>query len=157
MNNFTFGGYEGGRPFAYYETLGGGIGAGPGSDGGDGMHAHMSNTRNTPVEALESSFPVLVEAYGLRSGSGGQGLYHGGEGVVRRVRFLAPVSITITSERRQRAPYGLQGGTPGKVGVNRVTRGGKENVLSGKVSLPLEAGDVVTIETPGGGGWGRKV
>lgn len=155
MNNFTFGGYENGRPFAYYETLGGGSGAGPRSAGGDGMHTHMSNTRNTPVEALESSFPVRVEGYALRSGSGGRGRFDGGEGVLRRVRFLAPVSVTITSERRRRAPYGLQGGEPGQPGINRVICGGTERVIGGKAALRLEAGDVVIIETPGGGGWGK--
>ena len=155
MNNFTFGGYLDGASFAYYETLGGGIGAGPNRAGGDGMHAHMSNTRNTPIEALESSFPVRVESYSLRTGSGGSGRYAGGEGVVRQVRFLAPVTMTITSERRRRGPYGLQGGAPGKAGLNRLSSGGAEHVLDGKVSLHLQADDVITIETPGGGGWGK--
>ncbi|HZD10606.1 MAG TPA: hydantoinase B/oxoprolinase family protein, partial [Candidatus Binatia bacterium] len=156
MNNVTFGGDLEGHTFAYYETLGGGIGAGPQGPGGSGMHAHMSNTRNTPVEALESTFPLRVEKYALRTGSGGCGRHAGGDGLVRRIRFLAPVSVTITSERRQRRPYGLCGGDPGKAGRNAVTHvDGRETVVGGKVSLQVEAGDVVTIETPGGGAWGE--
>lgn len=155
MNNFTFGGVVEGKTFAYYETLGGGIGAGPEGAGGDGMHAHMSNTRNTPVEALESTFPIRVLSYALRPDSGGKGLHDGGDGVVRHVRFLVPVSVTITSERREMAPYGLQGGRPGQVGRNRIVHKGQTEDAGGKVALQLDAGDEVCIETPGGGAWGE--
>ena len=156
MNNLTFGGVAaaGELPFAYYETLGGGVGAGPDAPGGSGMHTHMSNTLNTPVEALEYSFPLRVEAYSLRQGSGGAGQACGGEGLHRRIRFLCPAQATITSERRQRPPYGLQGGAPGKQGKNMLIRGGKETNLSAKVQLDLEPNDILQIETPGGGGWG---
>ena len=155
MNNFTFGGDDRGNAFAYYETLGGGIGAGPLASGGDGMHAHMSNTRNTPVEALESTFPLRVETYAIRTRSGGRGQHTGGDGVIRRVRFLAPVRVTITSERRLRSPYGLQGGESGQPGRNLVIRGENEQTVGGKVALQLDAGNAVVIETPGGGGWGK--
>lgn len=155
MNNFTFGGEDEGRPFAYYETLGGGIGAGPGAGGGNGMHSHMSNTRNTPVEALESSFPLRVEEYSLRDGSGGRGQHQGGEGLVRRVRFLVPVDVTITSERRVHAPYGLHGGESGGPGRNTIIHNNRRTTMRGKVALRLAAGDVILIETPGGGGWGQ--
>lgn len=161
MNNLTFGGVypddarERGDTFAYYETLGGGIGAGPSADGGHGMHAHMSNTRNTPVEALEYSFPLRVERYALRQGSGGSGRYRGGDGLVRAIRFLSPATITITSERRERPPYGLEGGTPGVAGRNLLIRDGQEQALPGKVTLELDSGDVLRLETPGGGGWGQ--
>lgn len=154
MNNFTFGGEIAGEPFAYYETLGGGVGAGPTGDGGSGMHSHMSNTRNTPVEALESTFPLRVEEYALRSGSGGKGRHRGGNGLVRRVRFLVPVDVTITSERRIHAPYGLYGGEAGRPGKNSIIREGQQISAAGKISLRLEAGDTVIIATPGGGGWG---
>lgn len=155
MNNFTFGGEVDGQPFAYYETLGGGIGAGPTSAGGSGMHSHMSNTRNTPVEALESTFPLRVEQYALRSNSGGKGRYQGGDGLIRRLRFLAPADVTITSERRSHAPYGLNGGEAGRAGKNSLIRNGQRSAAGGKASLRLEAGDVIIIETPGGGGWGQ--
>ncbi len=156
MNNFTFGGSVDGRPFAYYETVGGGVGAGPLGPGGHGMHVHMSNTRNTPVEALETTFPIRVVRYGVRHASGGEGRHNGGNGVVRQVRFLTPVTVTITSERRLNAPYGLNGGAAGQPGVNRVIRHGSEQTVGGKAFLQLEAGDVVSIETPGGGGWGER-
>jgi len=161
MNNLTFGGVfpdeagNSGETFAYYETLGGGIGAGPQAGGGHGMHAHMSNTRNTPVEALEYAFPLRVQSYALRQDSGGKGRCQGGDGLVRAIRFLSPVSVTITSERRERPPYGLEGGSPGAAGRNLLIRDGEERVQPGKARLELEAGDVLRLETPGGGGWGR--
>jgi N-methylhydantoinase B len=157
MNNLAFGGSvgEGAPPFAYYETIGGGAGAGPQGDGADGIHVHMSNTLNTPIEALEYSFPLRVRAYHLRRGSGGAGRRRGGEGLVRSLEFLAPVTATLTSERRRRAPYGLQGGADGQPGRNSLLRDGVEIPLPGKVSLELQPGDVLRIATPGGGGWGR--
>jgi N-methylhydantoinase B len=155
MNNVTFGGEVDGRPFAYYETLGGGAGAGPQGPGGSGLHVHMSNTRNTPVESLENTFPIRIELYALRDGSGGEGLHDGGRGLVRRIRFLAPATVTITSERRIRQPYALKGAAPGKAGTNLVEHEGQSRDVGGKASLPVNAGDVVTIKTPGGGGWGQ--
>lgn len=162
MNNLTFGslpGSDAGSPFAYYETIGGGAGAGPNAAGGSGLHVHMSNTLNTPVEALEYSFPLRVTEYRLRPHSGGDGQQRGGAGLVRAIEFLAPVSATITSERRQRPPYGLQGGAPGAVGGNSVMRGGAadEEALPGKVAVELAPGDTLRIATPGGGGWGQPV
>jgi N-methylhydantoinase B len=143
--------------FAYYETIGGGAGAGPGADGGSGLHVHMSNTLNTPVEALEYQFPLRVEAYALREGSGGHGRYRGGEGLVRNFRFLVPVTVTVTSERRTHAAYGLQGGEPGQRGQNSLVHEGQEILLPGKFTRELAADDVLRIETPGGGGWGEPM
>jgi N-methylhydantoinase B len=157
MNNLTFGGRLGnGRPFAYYETIGGGAGGGPEGPGGSGLHVHMSNTRNTPVEALEYSYPLRIERYQLRPGSGGYGRQAGGDGLIRAVTFFTPVQITITSERRERPPYGLQGGAPGQPGQNSVQRAGQTTAepLPGKCTLSLEVGDQLIIATPGGGGWG---
>lgn len=156
MNNLTFGGVDPyGVPFAYYETMGGGAGAGPRADGASGIHCHMSNTLNTPVEALEHELPVRVRRYALRRGSGGRGLHRGGDGLVREIEFLAEARVTILSERRERAPYGLAGGEPGQPGENRLRRaGGAEEVLPGKASFDVQPGDVLIIATPGGGGWG---
>jgi N-methylhydantoinase B len=219
LNNVTFGARLGELdssnrpPFAYYETIGGGIGAGPAADGGDGMHVHMSNTRNTPVEALEYAFPLRVVEYSLRQGSGGDGFHRGGDGLVRAIQFLTPVTVTLMSERREERPYGLQGGEAGERGRNYLIRGGNRGKsgelrgtqegwseergawsvkerksgeiggnqeggeelsivngqlsivneegsgvtsLPGKVTLALEAGDILRIETPGGGGWGKS-
>ncbi|MCB8946709.1 MAG: hydantoinase B/oxoprolinase family protein [Ardenticatenaceae bacterium] len=157
MNNLTFGGKHPGteRPFAYYETIGGGAGAGPSTDGGSGMHVHMSNTLNTPVEALEYSFPLRVEQYSLRPSSGGDGLHQGGDGLVRSIRFLTPVTVTVTSERRQRGAYGLQGGEDGRPGRNQLIQRETRTDLPGKFTRQLEADDILQIETPGGGGWGE--
>ncbi len=162
MNNVTFGGsYPAGWPapsahYAYYETIGGGAGAGSAGGGAAGVHVHMSNTRNTPVEALEYSFPIRVEEYALREGSGGSGLHRGGEGLIRAIRFLGPATVTITAERRRRGPYGLAGGAPGAVGRNVLRRGDESTELPGKATFAVEPNDVVRIETPGGGGWGSQ-
>ncbi|HEC22301.1 MAG TPA: hydantoinase B/oxoprolinase family protein, partial [Chloroflexi bacterium] len=159
MNNLTFGGTDprNGQPFAYYETMGGGSGAGPRSDGASGIHCHMSNTLNTPIEALELTLPVRVRRYALRHGSGGEGLHRGGDGLVREIEFLAPARVTILSERRRYAPYGLAGGQPGTQGENRLipADGSPERPLPGKVSFNVAPGDVLHIGTPGGGGWGQ--
>jgi N-methylhydantoinase B/oxoprolinase/acetone carboxylase alpha subunit len=160
MNNLTFGGaypagWDGGASnYAYYETIGGGAGAGPSGDGASGIHVHMSNTLNTPVEALEYSFPIRVEQYALRQDSGGRGRHQGGDGLVRAIRFLAPASVTITSERRRQGPYGLAGGEPGAPGRNILLSGGQVIDLPGKTVVNIAIDDVVQIETPGGGGWG---
>ncbi len=157
MNNWTFGGVRpDGSPFAYYETLGGGMGARPTLNGLSGVQVHMTNTLNTPVEALERQFPVRVRRYGLRSDSGGAGQQQGGNGLVREIEFLEPATISILSERRIRPPYGLQGGSAGAVGRNTLIRNGAEHILPGKATVELEAGDILRIETPGGGGWGGE-
>ncbi|MCP4416341.1 MAG: hydantoinase B/oxoprolinase family protein [Chloroflexi bacterium] len=158
MNNLTFGGKysDSKRPFAYYETMGGGAGAGPHANGGSGLHTHMSNTLNTPVEALEYSFPLRLEQYNLRANSGGDGLHKGGDGLIRAIRFLTPVNVTVTSERRKQGAYGLQGGQNGQPGRNSLIQGEKITQLPGKFSHELASGDVLQIETPGGGGWGVK-
>jgi N-methylhydantoinase B len=155
MNNLTFGGSDKGRPFAYYETIGGGSGAGPQGNGCDGIHVHMSNTLNTPIEALEYAFPIRVEEYRLRKRSGGAGKFHGGNGLVRAIRFLTSARATITSERRRYPPYGLQGGSPGEVGQNDLIRKEETISLPGKTEISLDEGDIIRIATPGGGGWGK--
>lgn len=154
MNNFTVGGLAGGRQFVYYETLGGGHGGSSGGAGLSGRHCHMSNTLNTPVEALEYSLPMRVRRYHLRDDSGGAGAHRGGDGIVREYELLAPATATINAERRLRPPYGVHGGAPGKCGVNRLIRSERVETVSGKHTAQLDAGDRVIIETPGGGGWG---
>lgn len=155
MNNLTVGGVVNGRQFVYYETIGGGHGGHPNGDGISGRHSHMTNTLNTPVEALESALPLRVVAYGLRENSGGEGRYRGGDGIRRVYEFLSPATVTVNSERRLRAPYGLMGGGVGRRGVNTLIRDGKAQVLGGKVTFFARAGDLLVIETPGGGGWGK--
>ena len=146
---------ETGRPFSYYETIGGGMGAGPNADGDSGVHTHMTNSLNTPVEALERSFPIRVKEYRLRIGSGGNGKHFGGNGIVRSLEMLADCQVNILSERRKHAPYGLRGGGSGKKGENAVSQGKRSKRLHGKQSISLFKGDLLTIETPGGGGWGK--
>ena len=160
MNNLTFGGEfprersRASSHFAYYETIGGGAGAGPRAAGASGVHVHMSNTRNTPVEALEYDYPVRIERYALRAGSGGRGQFDGGDGITRAIRFLAPATVTITADRRSRGPYGLAHGRSGRPGRNVLVRQSEELELPGKTTLTAEPGDIILIETPGGGGWG---
>jgi N-methylhydantoinase B len=156
MNNVAIGGYDPERdtPFAYYETVGGGAGAGPNGDGLSGVHVHMTNTLNTPVEALEYAYPFRMRRYALRRGSGGAGHHRGGDGIVREIEFLSPATITLLSERRRTAPYGLQGGEPGAQGRNVLFRDRKIEELPGKARIEVQPGDVLSIRTPGGGGWG---
>ena len=154
MNNFTVGGFADDRQFVYYETLGGGHGGANRGEGLSGRHCHMSNTLNTPVEALEYSLPMRVRRYHLRDHSGGAGTHRGGDGIVREYEMLAPATVTINAERRLRPPYGVNGGAPGKCGLNRVIRDGRAEIVGGKHTAQLDAGDRVIIETPGGGGWG---
>jgi N-methylhydantoinase B len=116
----------------------------------------MTNTRNTPVEALEQSLPVRVLEYRLRDGSGGEGRFRGGDGIRRVFEFLAPATVTINSERRVHSPYGLHGGEPGTVGRNLLLRAGEEIDLGGKAALCVAPGERLVIETPGGGGWGKR-
>jgi len=146
MNNLTFGNER----FTYYETLGGGQGACPDADGPSGVHVTMSNTLTTPAEALELAYPLRVERHGLRLGSGGAGQHRGGEGVIRELRALEPCRVSVISDRRRHAPRGARGGDPGAPGANSVN--GEE--LPAKATRDLAAGDVVRIETPGGGGFG---
>jgi len=155
MNNVAVGGGADDEQFVYYETLGGGHGASSRGDGLSGRHCHMTNTLNTPVEALEYSLPMRVRRYQLRAGSGGAGRHRGGDGITREYELLAPATVTINSERRLRAPYGINGGGGGKCGVNTIIRGGRAVTVGGKHSAHLDAGDRVVIETPGGGGWGK--
>ncbi len=158
MNNVLVGGRNPatGRPFVYYETVGGGMGAGPRQAGASGVQSHMTNTLNTPVEALEFEFPLRISRYALRKGSGGRGAHEGGDGLVRDMEFLAPARLTLLSERRRSRPYGLQGGEPGQPGENVLHRreGGEEERLPAKVSLDVGPGDVLSVRTPGGGGLG---
>jgi 5-oxoprolinase (ATP-hydrolysing) len=153
MNNFTFGD----ETRQYYETICGGSGAGPDFDGADAVQTHMTNSRLTDPEVLELRFPVLVEAFSLRAGSGGQGAHRGGDGVVRRVKFLAPMTAAILSNRRRLAPFGLEGGAPGATGANAIERrdGGVER-LGATASALMQPGDIFIISTPGGGGFGRN-
>jgi len=146
MNNLTIGA----RGFTYYETIGGGQGASPGADGPSGVHVAMSNTLNTPVEALEVAYPLRVEAYRLRRGSGGAGGHRGGDGIERRVRVLVDAEISVIAERRRRGPSGRAGGGDGAPG--RTTLNGRE--LPAKWRGEVRAGDVLGIESPGGGGYG---
>ena len=156
MNNLTFGGISPeGHAFAYYETIAGGAGAGPGWHGASAVQTHMTNTLNTPIEALEHAFPIRIERYRAHQGSGGAGEYHGGEGVERAFRFLVPATVTLLSERRVSAPWGLAGGQPGARGENLLLREGKPEPLPAKVSFEAKAGEVLLLKTPGGGGFGK--
>lgn len=151
MNNLAMGSANPPEPWDYYETIGGGMGAGPRGGGWDGVQTHMTNTLNTPIEVLEARFPVRVTRYALRLGSGGAGQRPGGDGLIRELELLAPAEVTLLSERRRLRPWGLAGGSPGAPGINRLN----DAELPGKVSLRVKAGDRLTIETPGGGGWGQ--
>ncbi len=161
MNNVTIGAPrqgegQGVRGFTYYETIGGGMGARPASDGPSAVHSHMTNTLNTPVEALEYAYPMQVLRYEIRKDSGGGGKFRGGDGIVRDLRVLTDAQVTILSERRKNPPYGLSGGEFGQCGENILIRGEKEIPLPGKGTMELKAGDVLSIRTPGGGGFGNK-
>jgi 5-oxoprolinase (ATP-hydrolysing) len=154
MNNFTFGDER----FGYYETICGGSGATAEAHGADAVHTHMTNTRLTDPEVIERRYPVRVREFSIRRGSGGAGRRQGGAGVVRKIEFLRPLRVSILSERRgPYAPFGLQGGQPGALGQNLLQRSGSASVedLGGKVQIEVQPGDVLTIETPGGGGFGR--
>jgi 5-oxoprolinase (ATP-hydrolysing) len=146
MNNVTFGSTD----FGYYETIGGGSGAGPDFAGASGVQCHMTNTRITDVEVLEASHPVSVLRFARRSGSGGRGRHSGGDGLIREIRFLAPMELSLTSERRTIAPFGLLGGEPGAPGRNLLNG----RPLPGRFTGPVRAGDTLSVETPGGGGYG---
>jgi 5-oxoprolinase (ATP-hydrolysing) len=151
MNNFTFGNAR----HQCYETIAGGSGAGPGFDGTDAVQTHMTNSRLTDPELMEARFPVLVESFSIRTGSGGAGAHRGGDGVVRRIRFREAMDAGILSNRRRVPPFGLADGAPGALGINRVERAdGSVEVLGATASAAMAPGDVFVIETPGGGGFG---
>ena len=152
MNNFTFGD----ATRQYYETIAGGAGAGPDAPGADAVQSHMTNSRLTDPEVLETRFPVLLEEFSIRRGSGGAGAAKGGDGATRRVRFLEPMTAAILSNHRRIAPFGAAGGETGKVGVNRIERAdGTVEILGSTSEGPMAPGDVFVIETPGGGGFGK--
>ena len=158
MNNLTIGGTDKrtGNQFAYYETVAGGLGARPGLDGIDGIHTHMTNSLNTPAEAMEYAYPMRVRRYAIRRESGGGGQFRGGDGIVREVELLTDARVTILSDRRKIRPYGLNGGEPGSAGRTVFISNAGEQVLAGKDSVQASAGDLIRIETPGGGGWGER-
>jgi N-methylhydantoinase B len=157
MSNLTIGGYDTfrARHFSYYETIAGGVGAAPGHPGPSGLHTHMTNTLNTPIEALEAYYPMRITEYRIRRGSGGRGQYNGGDGLVRELECLVESNVSLLSERRVMAPWGLSGGGDGEVGVNCLIHNGSSTKLPGKTNAQLAPGDRIRIETPGGGAWGR--
>lgn len=157
MNNLIMGGTgPQDSAFAYYETMGGGMGAHAAGDGLDAVQVHMTNTKNTPVEALEQAYPLRIRRYAIRRGSGGSGRFRGGDGIVREVELLGPTHVTLLTERRRHQPYGLAGGSPGAPGRNCLHKAGATSwqELPPKVQLELATGDILRIETPGGGGYG---
>jgi N-methylhydantoinase B len=157
MSNLTIGGIDPrtGRPFAYYETIAGGMGARPIADGISGVHTHMTNSLNTPVEALEYAYPLRVRRYSYRPNSGGRGKFRGGDGLVREIELLADAQVTLLSDRRKFRPHGLAGGEPGEAGSAVHLSGKGAKVIAAKSSIMAKKGDVISIETPGGGGWGK--
>ncbi len=158
MNNLTVGGQDAarGRSFAYYETIAGGAGAGRDGEGASATHTHMTNTLNTPAEALEYAYPLRVLRNEVRRGSGGDGRHRGGDGVRRDLQVLQSARACILSDRRRVGPYGLEGGGAGRRGCNVLIRGRSEKELPGKVCLDVKAGDILSIRTPGGGGYGSQ-
>jgi N-methylhydantoinase B/oxoprolinase/acetone carboxylase alpha subunit len=154
MNNFTFGSER----FQYYETIAGGAGAGPGYHGASGVQTHMTNSRLTDPEVLERRFPVRLREFALRTGSGGAGEFRGGDGLVRELEFLEPMTAALLANHRRVRPFGLAGGEPGAVGVDRLLRrDGSSETLRATAEFAVDAGDRLRIETPGGGGYGRRV
>jgi N-methylhydantoinase B len=159
MNNLTIGGIDPrtGHPFAYYETIAGGMGARPTKNGVSGVHTHMTNSLNTPAEALEYAYPLRVRQYSLRTGSGGIGLHCGGDGIVREIEVMTDAQVTLLADRRSRGPYGLAGGSDGSCGRTFIIRrDGSAEEIPGKTSVRLSSGERIRIESPGGGGWGRS-
>ena len=157
MNNTAVGGPDPrtGGTFAYYETVGGGMGAAPQGPGLSGVHSHMSNSLNTPVEALEHAYPFRIAHYSIRRGTGGEGIHRGGDGLRRDLELLTDGTVTLLSERRVQGPRGAAGGEDGTPGENVLIRNGVETRLEGKVTFDAQAGDVVSVRSPGGGGWGK--
>lgn len=160
MNNLTIGGWDErlGREFAYYETIAGGMGARPEADGLTAVHTHMTNSLNTPIEALEYSYPLIVRRYQIRRRSGGAGRHRGGDGVIREIELLVPARLSLLADRRRFAPYGLAGGCPGARGAANLRLPGRPATrLPGKFSMVVPRGATITVETPGGGGHGEPV
>ena len=160
MSNLAFGSPQdtpSDASYAYYETIAGGMGGRSGADGANAVHTHMTNTLNTPVEAIERELPVMVESYSVRKGSGGPGRFPGGDGIIRQYRFLEDSHVSLITERREKRPWGARGGEDGKSGRNTLVSGGEEEKLPAKCSVAVKAGEAVRIETPGGGGWGAPV
>ncbi len=158
MNNLTIGGTDPrtGSPFTYYETAAGGMGGRPGKPGISGVHTHMTNSLNTPAEALEYAYPLRVRRYSLRAGSGGAGRFRGGDGIVREIEVLTDCEVNLLSDRHSRGPWGLAGGADGATGKASILRGdGSIEAMLGKFSMRLRKGERIRIETPGGGGWGQ--
>jgi N-methylhydantoinase B len=155
MNNVTIGGGQP-QPFTYYETIAGGSGARPDRPGASAVHSHMTNTLNTPIEALEYAYPLRVRRYAIRRGSGGAGRYPGGDGLQRDIQVLVPCQASLLTERRRTRPYGLAGGGQGQPGENKLVRAGQDIELPGKGVFELQPGDVLSIQTPGGGGFGEE-
>jgi len=153
MNNLSLGG----SGFAYYETIAGGMGASACADGASAIHTHMTNSWNTPIEAFEHQFPLRIAGYRVRRESGGAGLHQGGDGIVREFEFLTAAEVTLLSDRRERGPWGLAGGLPGKPGKNTLVRAGRPQKLPAKSRFDARPGDLLRIETPGGGGWGKPI
>ena len=157
MNNTLIGGWDPEREkmFTYYETIGGGMGASPHTPGTSAIHSHMTNTLNTPVEALEFAYPFQVVRYAIREGSGGLGKFPGGDGIIRELLLHCPAQVSLLTERRRFQPYGLAGGGPGKPGENILIRNRKPRHLPSKGTYNLEKDDILSIRTPGGGGFGK--
>jgi N-methylhydantoinase B len=156
MSNLTIGGVDArtAEVFTYYETTAGGMGASAAGAGLSGVQTHMTNSLNTPVEALEFAYPLRMRRYGYRRGSGGCGLHRGGDGLVKEVEILCDAEVTLLADRRRFRPYGLQGGEDGAAGGASIVGKGVERELPGKSSARMKAGTVLRVETPGGGGWG---
>jgi 5-oxoprolinase (ATP-hydrolysing) len=151
MNNFVYGD----DTLQNYETICGGTGAGPNFDGCSAVHSHMTNTRMTDPEVLESRFPVRVRSFAIRNGSGGEGQHRGGNGIIREIEFLSPMTVTVLSSHRQTQAFGVRGGASGAAGENQVRRkDGTVEDLSGNDQRDMAAGDVFIMKTPGGGGFG---
>ena len=158
MNNLTIGGIDprSGEPFAYYETIAGGMGARPTKDGVSAVHTHMTNSLNTPAEALEYAYPIRLGRYSLRPNSGGTGLHTGGDGIIREIEVLTDAQVTLLADRRSRGPYGLSGGADGARGRTIIVHNdASEEELTGKTSVRLRSGERIRVESPGGGGWGQ--
>jgi 5-oxoprolinase (ATP-hydrolysing) len=152
MNNWLMGNPS----FGYYETLGGGAGATSDGPGADAIHCHMSNTRLTDPEVLETRYPVVLHEFAIRTGSGGAGIHHGGDGMIREIEFLQPMTVSLLTSRRNRQPFGLAGGEAGKAGVNQLIDSTGPVPLPSRCEIEAKKGDRLRIETPGGGGWGKK-
>ncbi len=156
MNNVTLGSIVSKNPFTYYETIGGGTGAGLNHKGCSAIHSHMTNTLNTPIEAFELIFPFRVKKYAIRRNSGGKGMNSGGDGIIKEIECLVDTTVSIQSERRNFHPYGLNGGQPGEKGENiKQTLSGNEEILPGRTTVTFKKGETLIIKTPGGGGYGE--